>query len=83
MLIAQVYNNKDNIYSNKLRNSVSTIIVYYDARGLAPYVDFINLLAFDFYTPERNPKEADYPAPLYELIDRKQDENIDVQVSYW
>jgi chitinase len=38
---------------------------------------------FDFYTPERNPKEADYPAPLYELVDRKPDENVDAQVKYW
>lgn len=39
--------------------------------------------AFDFYKPERNPKEADYPAPLYELIDRKSDENADYQIRYW
>ncbi|XP_063914019.1 chitinase-like protein Idgf4 isoform X2 [Zophobas morio] len=57
--------------------------VYYDPRALAPNLDFITLQAFDFYTPERNPKEADYPAPLYELIDRKYDENVDYQVRYW
>jgi chitinase len=57
--------------------------VYYDPRALSPNLDFITLQAFDFYTPKRNPKEADYPAPLYELIDRKFDENADYQVRYW
>lgn len=46
-------------------------------------VDFVTLEAFDFFTPARNPKEADYPAPLYELQDRKSDENVDGQVKYW
>lgn len=40
-------------------------------------------MAFDYYTPKRNPKEADYPAPLYPLIDRKADENGDTVVRYW
>ncbi|KAJ8964208.1 hypothetical protein NQ317_007845, partial [Molorchus minor] len=57
--------------------------VYYDPRQIAPHVDFVILHAYDFYTPQRNPKEADYPAPLYELIDRKVDENGDFQVRYW
>lgn len=57
--------------------------LYFDPRALAPNLDFITLEAFDFYTPKRNPKEADYPAPLYELIDRKFDENVDYQVRYW
>lgn len=58
-------------------------LVYYDPRALSPNLDFIVLEAFDFYTPARNPKEADYPSPLYELVDRKLDENIDAQVKYW
>ncbi|XP_018329282.1 chitinase-like protein Idgf4 isoform X2 [Agrilus planipennis] len=57
--------------------------VYYDTRALIPNVDFVNLLAFDFYTPGRNPKEADYPSPLYSLIDRKPDENADAWVRHW
>ncbi|KAI7815495.1 chitinase-like protein [Rhyzopertha dominica] len=57
--------------------------VYYDPRNLSPHLDFINLLAFDYYNPKRNPKEADYPAPLYPLIDRKPDENGDALVRYW
>ncbi|KAJ3656208.1 hypothetical protein Zmor_015303 [Zophobas morio] len=57
--------------------------VYYDPRALSPNLEYVVLDAFDFYTPERNPKEADYPAPLYELVDRKPDENVDAQVRYW
>ncbi|KAJ8954362.1 hypothetical protein NQ318_011035 [Aromia moschata] len=57
--------------------------VYYDARALAPHLDFIVLHAFDFYTPQRNKKLADFPSPLYELIDRRSDENIDAWVKYW
>ncbi|KAL1490351.1 hypothetical protein ABEB36_013062 [Hypothenemus hampei] len=57
--------------------------VYYDPRGLAPYVDFVTLQAFDFYTPQRNPKLADFPAPLYDLIDRRPDENVDAWIKYW
>ncbi|EFA03805.1 imaginal disc growth factor 2 precursor [Tribolium castaneum] len=57
--------------------------VYYDPRALSPNLEFVVLEAFDFYTPARNPKEADYPSPLYELVDRRNDENIDAQVKYW
>nr|WNT43926.1 chitinase-like protein Idgf4 [Monochamus alternatus] len=57
--------------------------VYYDPRALAPHLDLIVLHAFDFYTPERNKKLADFPSPLYELIDRRNDENVDSWVKYW
>lgn len=57
--------------------------VYYDPRQLSQHLDFVTLEAFDFRTPERNPKELDYPAPLYELLDRKYDENADYQVRFW
>lgn len=57
--------------------------VYYDTRNLIQHLDLVNLLAFDFYNPKRNPKEADYPAPLYHLYDRKIDENGDSQVRRW
>nr|XP_023014132.1 chitinase-like protein Idgf4 isoform X2 [Leptinotarsa decemlineata] len=59
------------------------LLLTYDARQIAPHIDFVTLQNFDFYTPQRNPKEADYTAPLYELIDRKIDENGDYQVRYW
>lgn len=67
----------------KLWKSPYFAAVYYDPRGLAPSVDFVTLHAFDFYTAQRNPKLADFPAPLYDLIDRRQDENIDAWVKYW
>lgn len=57
--------------------------VYYDARLLAPNIDAVHLMAFDQKTPERNPKEADYPAPVYESYGRVAQENIDTSVRYW
>lgn len=62
---------------------ICLFLVYYDPRQISPNIDFVVLHAYDFYTPARNPKEADYTAPLYELIDRKVDENGDYQVRYW
>lgn len=56
---------------------------YFDTRALMQHLDFVNLWGFDYYNPERNPKEADYPAPLYELIDRKNYENGDSLVRTW
>lgn len=41
------------------------------------------MAAYDFQTPDRNPKEADYPAPIYELNDRYPESNINWQVNYW
>lgn len=64
-----------------LPNVNSTI--YFDTRNLLQHIDFVNLMAFDYYTPKRNPKEADYPAPLYQLIDRKVEENGDNEVKHW
>ncbi|XP_066141892.1 chitinase-like protein Idgf4 isoform X1 [Euwallacea fornicatus] len=66
---------------SQLPNVNST--VYFDPRQLSPNVDFVTLQAFDYRTPDRNPKELDFPAPLYELLDRKYDENVDYQVRYW
>ncbi|XP_015600167.1 chitinase-like protein EN03 [Cephus cinctus] len=57
--------------------------IYYDARLLAPNIDTVHLWSFDQKTPERNPKEADYPAPIYESYGRVQEDNINNQVRYW
>lgn len=43
----------------------------------------VNLFAFDFNTPERNEKKADYPAPIYGLDDRDPEANVNYQVQYW
>ncbi|XP_044752725.1 chitinase-like protein Idgf4 [Coccinella septempunctata] len=56
--------------------------VYFDPT-IAQYLDLIILKAFDFHTPKRNPKEADYPTPLFPIFDRRFDENADYQVRYW
>ncbi|CAG9858300.1 unnamed protein product [Phyllotreta striolata] len=57
--------------------------VYYDVHQIAPLLDFVTLQNFDFYEPERNPYEADYTSPLYDVYGRKVDENGDFQVRYW
>ncbi|XP_058985778.1 imaginal disk growth factor 6-like [Musca domestica] len=56
---------------------------FFDIGLLDSYVDFINLAAFDFYTPERNPKEADITAPLYPMSGRKPEFSIDFVVQTW
>ncbi|KAK4880772.1 hypothetical protein RN001_008918 [Aquatica leii] len=57
--------------------------IFHDVPKLVPNLDFINLWAFDYYTPERNPKEADFTSPLHELINRKFDENGNHLVQHW
>ncbi|KAI4483190.1 hypothetical protein M0804_008245 [Polistes exclamans] len=57
--------------------------IYYEARLLTPNIDAVHLLTFDQKTPERNPKEADYPAPVYESYGRIPQDNIDSSVRYW
>lgn len=54
--------------------------VYYEARLLAPNIDAVHLMTFDQKTPERNPKEADYPAPIYESYGRIVQDNVDFPV---
>lgn len=48
-------------------------------------IDFVNLAAFDFLTPERNPDEADFTAPLYEISDQNRlgHYNVEFQVEHW
>lgn len=50
---------------------------------LAPLLDQVHLMTFDFRTPERSPQEADYPAPLYYVHDRKSYQNVDATVRRW
>ncbi|KAH8377334.1 hypothetical protein KR093_004940 [Drosophila rubida] len=58
---------------------------YFDAPALNSLVDFVNLAAFDFLTPARNPEEADYTAPIYDAgsQNRLGHYNVDFQVQYW
>ncbi|XP_034099995.1 chitinase-like protein Idgf3 [Drosophila albomicans] len=58
---------------------------YYDAPAIATKVDFINLGTFDFLTPARNPEEADYTAPLYEINsdNRLPHYSVNFQMEHW
>ncbi|XP_017464943.1 PREDICTED: chitinase-like protein Idgf1 [Rhagoletis zephyria] len=58
---------------------------YFDVPKIKNNFEFINLLAFDFLTPERNPEEADYTAPIYPPVEQNRlpHYNIEFQVDYW
>lgn len=58
---------------------------YFDIPAIHHKFEYINLFAFDFLTPERNPEEADYTAPIYlkDEQNRLPHYNIDFQVHYW
>jgi chitinase len=55
--------------------------LYFDVSSIKNFVDFVNIFAFDVFTPERNPKEADYPAPILPVSDRNTEENVDAWAS--
>ncbi|KAJ0183941.1 hypothetical protein K1T71_000364 [Dendrolimus kikuchii] len=57
--------------------------IYYDVPSIINLVDFVNIAAYDYYTPERNPKEADYTAPIYAPQNRNPLLNADAAVTYW
>lgn len=54
--------------------------LFYDVQHLIPNVDHVTLAAYDYQTFERNPYEADFPAPTYALHDRVPSNNVDFQV---
>ncbi|XP_065358088.1 chitinase-like protein Idgf1 [Calliphora vicina] len=58
---------------------------YFDIFKIHKNFEFINLFAFDFLTPKRNPEEADYTAPIYFKNDanRLPHYNIEYQVNHW
>lgn len=57
--------------------------VFYDVPAIVNNLDYVNLHAYDFQTPERNPEVADFPAPIYELNERNPEANINFQTQYW
>lgn len=64
-------------------SKISIILDFFDIPAVINYIDFVNLFAFDFQTPARNDKQADYPAPLYELNERNPEANVNFQVQFW
>ncbi|XP_034478647.1 chitinase-like protein Idgf5 [Drosophila innubila] len=57
--------------------------LFIDIPSVMSYVDFVNLGTYDFQTPQRDPKQADLPAPLYAMYDRDATHNVQHQVEYW
>ena len=57
--------------------------IYYDVPAIINLVDIVNIEAYDYNTPERNPKEADYTAPIYTPQNRNPLLNVDAAVTYW
>ncbi|XP_037958952.1 uncharacterized protein LOC119688345 [Teleopsis dalmanni] len=58
---------------------------YFDVPKIQNNFELINLAAFDFLTPIRNPEEADYTAPIYPPLEQNRlpHYNIEFQVNYW
>lgn len=57
--------------------------IFMDVPLLKDNLDYVNLASFDQQTPERNPKEGDYTAPIYEPSERVEGNNLDAEASYW
>ncbi|XP_055640235.1 chitinase-like protein Idgf4 [Toxorhynchites rutilus septentrionalis] len=57
--------------------------VFMDVLLLKDSVDYVHLASFNQQTPERNPKEGDFTAPIYEPTDRVVGNNIEAEVKYW
>lgn len=55
--------------------------LYLDVPSTVINFDWLNIAAFDFHTPQRNDKEADYAAPIYAPSERHPEQNIDFQVT--
>lgn len=57
--------------------------VHMDVPGIVASADYVILAAYDYQTWDRNPYEADYPAPIYQPHDRIPESNVDFQVNLW
>ncbi|XP_019930928.3 chitinase-like protein Idgf4 [Aedes albopictus] len=57
--------------------------MFMDIPAIVNYLDFVNIAAYDMQTPERNKKEADFYAPIYELTERVPGNNVDGLVKLW
>lgn len=83
--VSSIYELKKSIFIHNscklIRLSPST--VFFDTHAIMNSLDFVVLDGFDYQTPERNPKEADYPSPLYDLLERNSQHNINSLVQWW
>jgi hypothetical protein len=52
-------------------------------KEIVPNLDFINVLAFNYTTPERKPDEADYPAALYQAGNIDFNHTVDGTIQQW
>ncbi|XP_026688874.1 chitinase-like protein EN03 [Diaphorina citri] len=57
--------------------------VYFDVPSITQHLDMITLHAYDFRTPQRNPKEADYSAPLHFVYGRVPHQNANAMVRWF
>uniref|UniRef100_U5EUT6 Putative imaginal disc growth factor 4 n=1 Tax=Corethrella appendiculata TaxID=1370023 RepID=U5EUT6_9DIPT len=57
--------------------------VYYDVPAIINNLDYVIVGEWDIQTPDRNPKEADLSAPIYQLSERQEGANVQTEVSYW
>lgn len=57
--------------------------IFMDVPLLKDNLDYVHLASFDQQTPERNPKEADFTAPIYEPTERVEGNNVDAEATYW
>lgn len=57
--------------------------LFLDIPLLKDSLDYVNLASFDQQTPERNPKEGDFTAPIYEPSERVVGNNVDSEAKYW
>lgn len=71
-------------FSSNINHIITTFFaVFIDIPEVVPHYDLIQLATYDFQTPDRNPYEADYPAPIYDLNERIPENNVNYQVTYW
>uniref|UniRef100_A0A1I8Q0R9 GH18 domain-containing protein n=1 Tax=Stomoxys calcitrans TaxID=35570 RepID=A0A1I8Q0R9_STOCA len=57
--------------------------LFIDIPQVMAYLDFVTLSTFDFLTPDRDPKMADYTSSIYELYERDPAQSIDYNIQYW
>lgn len=57
--------------------------MFLDIPLLKDNLDYVNVAAYDQQTPERNPKEGDYTAPIYPPSERVPGNNVDEKVMDW